>query len=193
MAAYRTEQIRNVVLLGHGSSGKTSLVEAMAFRAGVTNRLGRVEDGNTVADFDEEEIRRSISVSVAVVPCPWKDTKINVLDTPGYLEFVGEVLSGMRVAETALFVLDGAAGVEVGTELLWRQADERSLPRLVVINKMDRERLLRDLPGLAPGGIRGPLRPHPAPHRPRVFLHRSGGPAAEPGLHRHRRPRCARS
>jgi len=139
MAAYRTEQIRNVVLLGHGSSGKTSLVEAMAFRAGVTNRLGRVEDGNTVADFDEEEIRRSISVSVAVVPCPWKDTKINVLDTPGYLEFVGEVLSGMRIAETALFVLDGAAGVEVGTELLWRQADERSLPRLVVINKMDRE------------------------------------------------------
>ncbi len=139
MAAYRTDQIRNVVLLGHGSSGKTSLVEAMAFDAGVTNRLGRIEDGNTVADFDEEEIRRHISVSVAVVPCPWKETKINLLDTPGYLEFVGEVLSGLRVAETALFVVDGAAGVEVGTDLLWSHVDQRSLPRLVVINKLDRE------------------------------------------------------
>lgn len=139
MAAYRTDQIRNVVLLGHGSSGKTTLVEAMAFNAGVTNRLGRIEDGNTVADFDEEEIRRRISISVSVVPCPWKETKINLLDTPGYLEFVGEVLSGLRVAETALFVVDGASGVEVGTDLLWRQADERSLPRLVVINKLDRE------------------------------------------------------
>ncbi len=139
MAAYGTDQIRNVVLLGHGSSGKTTLVEAMAFNAGVTNRLGRIEDGNTVADFDDEEIRRRISISVSVVPCPWKDTKINLLDTPGYLEFVGEVLSGLRVAETALFVVDGAAGVEVGTDLLWQQADERSLPRLVVINKLDRE------------------------------------------------------
>ncbi|NPV10119.1 MAG: elongation factor G [Anaerolineae bacterium] len=139
MAAYGSEQLRNVVLLGHGSAGKTSLVEAMAFNAGVTNRLGRVEEGTAIADFDEEEVRRHISVSVAVVPCPWKDVKINVLDTPGYLEFIGEVLSGLRVAEAALLVLDAAAGVEVGTELLWRYADERSVPRLVVINKMDRE------------------------------------------------------
>ncbi|MGI6208812.1 MAG: elongation factor G [Anaerolineae bacterium] len=139
MAAYGSEQLRNVVLLGHGSAGKTSLVEAMAFNTGVTNRLGRVEDGTAIADFDEEEVRRHISVSLAVVPVPWKDTKINLLDAPGYLEFIGEVLSGLRVAESALVVVDAAAGVEVGTEILWRYADERSLPRMVVVNKMDRE------------------------------------------------------
>ncbi|MHB0876245.1 MAG: elongation factor G [Anaerolineae bacterium] len=139
MASHTSDQLRNVVLLGHGGTGKTSLAEAMAFNAGVTNRLGRVEDGTTVADFDDEETRRHISVSVAVVPCPWGDAKINVLDTPGYLEFIGEVIAGLSVAEAAVFVLDASAGVEVGTELLWRYADERSLARLVYVNKMDRE------------------------------------------------------
>jgi len=139
MADYTSDRLRNVVLLGHGSAGKTSLLEAMAYDCGVTNRLGRVEDGTAIADFDEEEVRRHISVSVAVVPCPWEDAKINVLDTPGYLEFVGEVLSGLRAADAAVFVLDAAAGVEVGTELVWRYADGRNIPRFAFINKMDRE------------------------------------------------------
>lgn len=139
MAKYTTDQLRNVVLLGHGGTGKTSLVEAMAYDCGVSNRLGRVEDGTTIADFDEEEIRRHISLSVAVVPCPWKDVKINILDTPGYLEFVGEVLSGLRAAEAAVFVLDASSGVEVGTELVWRYAEERKIPRIAFINRMDRE------------------------------------------------------
>jgi len=139
MAAYTSDRLRNVVFLGHAGAGKTSLVEAMAFDSGVTNRLGRVDDGTALADFDEEEIRRHISVSLAVVPCPWKDVKINVLDTPGYLEFVGEVIAGVRAADAAVFVLDAGAGVEVGTELVWRYAEERSMPRLVFINKIDRE------------------------------------------------------
>ncbi len=139
MASLDAADLRNIVLLGHGSSGKTSLVEAMAFCAGVTSRLGRVEDGTAIADFDEEEIRRRISISLAVVPCPWRGKRINALDTPGYLEFIGDVLSAMRAAEAAVFLVDAASGVEVGTELLWRHADEHGLPRLVYINKMDRE------------------------------------------------------
>jgi len=139
MAKYSSEQLRNVVFLGHAGTGKTSLAEAMAYDCGVTSRLGRAEDGTTIADFDEEEIRRHISVSVAVVPCPWKDRKINILDTPGYLEFIGEVISGIRAADAAVVVLDAGSGVEVGTELLWRQADERKMPRFVFVNKMDRE------------------------------------------------------
>jgi len=139
MADYASNQLRNVVLLGHGSAGKTSLAEAMAFNAGVTNRLGRVEEGTALADFDEEEMRRHISVSTAIIPCPWAGVKINLIDTPGYLEFIGEVLSGLRAADCALFVLDAAAGVEVGTELLWNYADQRRIPRIVFVNKMDRE------------------------------------------------------
>lgn len=139
MAKFTSDQLRNVVLLGHSGTGKTSLVEAMAFDTGVTNRLGRVEEGTAIADFDEEEVRRRISVSLAVVPCPWAGAKLNLVDTPGYLEFVGEVLAGLSVSDAAVFVLDASAGVEVGTELVWRYADERSLPRLVFINKMERE------------------------------------------------------
>jgi elongation factor G len=139
MKEYKTDQIRNVVLLGHGSAGKTSLSEAMLFQTGATNRMGKVEEGTTTADFDEEEIRRHISLSLSLVPCEWKNSKINVLDTPGYTDFVGEVVSALHVADVGLVVVDAVSGVEVGTELVWARGDERSLPRMVFVNKMDRE------------------------------------------------------
>ena len=139
MKDYATGQLRNVVLLGHSGSGKTSLAEAMLFTSGEINRMGHIQDGTTVADFDQEEIRRQISLSVAVVPVEWKACKINVLDTPGYTDFVGEVKSGIRVADVALVVVDAVSGVEVGTELVWGYANERNLPRMVVVNKMNRD------------------------------------------------------
>ena len=139
MKDYRTNQLRNVVLLGHGSSGKTSLAEAMLFTSGATNRMGRVEDGTTVADFDDEEKRRNISLNLAILPIEWEGCKINVLDTPGYTDFVGEVKSSVKVAEAAVVVVDAISGIEVGTELVWNFAAEENLPRLVVVNKMNRE------------------------------------------------------
>jgi elongation factor G len=139
MKEYTTDNLRNVVLLGHGSSGKTSLAEAMLYASGAINRLGRVEDGTTVADHDEEEIRRHISLGLSLVPVEWKDCKVNVLDTPGYTDFVGEVISSIRVADLALILVDPVGGVEVGTELVWNFADRQGLPRMVVINKMNRE------------------------------------------------------
>ncbi len=139
MKEYTTQHIRNLVLLGHGSSGKTSLAEAMLFTSGATNRMGRVEDGTTVSDFDEEEIRRRISLSLALIPVEWEGCKLNVLDTPGYLDFIGEVISSIRVADLALVLVDPVGGVEVGTELVWNYADQYDLPRMVVVNKMNRE------------------------------------------------------
>jgi elongation factor G len=136
---YSTDKLRNVVLLGHGSSGKTSLVEAMLFNTGAINRMGKVEEGSTVSDFDEEEMRRHISLNLSLVPCEWEKHKINVLDTPGYLDFVGEVISGIRVADAGIVLVDAVSGVEVGTELVWQHADKRNLPRIVLINKMDRD------------------------------------------------------
>jgi elongation factor G len=139
MKEYKTDQIRNIVLLGHGSSGKTSLAEAMLFHSGAINRMGKVEDGTTVSDFDEEEIRRTISLNLAMVPCEWKKSKINLLDTPGYTDFIGEVISGVHVADVALVLVDAVSGVEVGTELVWNRAAARGLPHMVFINKMDRD------------------------------------------------------
>mgnify|MGYP000676609955 CR=1 FL=1 len=139
MKEYTTQQIRNIALIGHGGSGKTTLTEAMLFLSKATNRRGTVEEGNTVTDFDEEEIRRSISLSSALAPVEWKEHKLNIIDTPGYTDFVGEVRSALRAADLALVVVDAAAGVEVGTELTWGYADDESIPRVVVINKMDRE------------------------------------------------------
>ncbi len=139
MKDYHTEQLRNIVLLGHGSSGKTSLAEAMLYTSGAVNRMGNVEEGTTVADYDEEERRRNISLNLALVPVEWAGHKINVLDTPGYTDFIGEAKSAVRVADAAVVVVDAVSGVEVGTELVWRFAEERALPRLVVINKINRE------------------------------------------------------
>ena len=139
MKDYATGQLRNVVLLGHGSAGKTSLAEAMLFTSGAINRMGGVEDGTTVADFDEEEVRRHISLNLAVVLVEWEGCKVNVLDTPGYTDFVGEVKSAVRVADLALILVDAVSGVEVGTELVWNFAEAQELPRIVVVNKMNRE------------------------------------------------------
>jgi len=139
MKDYQTEQLRNVVLLGHGSSGKTSLAEAMLFTSGAINRMGEVEDGTTVADYDEEERRRHISLNLSLVPVEWNGHKVNVLDTPGYTDFIGEAKSSVRVADAAMIVVDAVSGVEVGTELVWRFAEEQELARMVVINKVNRE------------------------------------------------------
>jgi elongation factor G len=139
MKDYDTEQLRNVVLMGHGSSGKTSLAEAMLYSSGAINRMGKVEEGATVADYDEEERRRHISLNLALVPIEWQGHKVNVVDTPGYTDFVGEVKSAVRVADTAVIVVDAVSGVEVGTELVWKFAEEAELPRMVVINKINRE------------------------------------------------------
>jgi elongation factor G len=137
--SYKIEQLRNVVFLGHGSSGKTSLAEAMLYDAGAIPRLGRVEEGNTVSDYDDEEIRRKISLSTSLLPMEWEGHKINILDAPGYADFIGEMKEAVRVADAVIIVLDAVAGVEVGTEMVWGFADERHLPRFVIINKMDRE------------------------------------------------------
>jgi elongation factor G len=136
---YPADRIRNVGLFGHGGSGKTSLAEALLFDTKATTRLGRVDEGNTVTDYDPDEIKRRISVSAAIAPVEWRDTKINVIDAPGYADFVGDVKSALRVADAAIIVIDASAGVEVGTEQAWRLAEERGIPRMIFINKMDRE------------------------------------------------------
>jgi elongation factor G len=139
MKDYATPDIRNVAIVAHGGTGKTSLTEAMAFHAGLVNRLGRVDDGTTVSDFDPDEVKRKISVNLSLVPLEWKGVKINLIDTPGYADFVGEEKSGLRAADSAIVLVDASAGVQVGTENAWQYADERSLPRMVVISRMDRE------------------------------------------------------
>ncbi|RIK42438.1 MAG: elongation factor G [Chloroflexi bacterium] len=139
MKTYPVERIRNVGLFSHGGAGKTSMTEAMLFTSKAINRLGRVEDGNTVSDWDPDEIKRTISISTSIAPIEWRDTKINILDAPGYADFVGEVKSAMRVVDCAVVLVDASAGVEVGTEVAWSAATERSTPVILVINKMDRE------------------------------------------------------
>lgn len=139
MKQYNTAQIRNVGLFSHGGAGKTSLLEAMLFTSKAITRLGRVDEGNTISDHDPDEIKRHISIQLTIAPIEWGDEKINMLDTPGYAEFSGEEVAGMRVVDTALLLVDASAGVEVGTEQAWRMADARNLPRVVVINKLDRE------------------------------------------------------
>ncbi|MBI3953422.1 MAG: elongation factor G [Chloroflexi bacterium] len=139
MAVHPPERIRNVAFLGHNGCGKTTLTEALLFTAGVLTRQGRVDDGNTVSDYDPEETKRRISINLSLVPVPWKETKVNILDTPGYADFVGEALAAIRVADAALILVDAIAGVQVGTEQVWQHCDERGLPRAFFVNKLDRE------------------------------------------------------
>jgi elongation factor G len=139
MTIYKSDQLRNVVLLGHGGAGKTSLADSMLFDTGAVNRLGRVDEGTSVSDWDDEERRRKMSITATLVPCEWQDHKLNVIDTPGYMDFVGEVISSVHVADGAVVVLDSVGGVEVGTDQVWSYADDRNLPRLVFVNKMERE------------------------------------------------------
>lgn len=137
METYTTESIRNVVVLGHGSCGKTTLVEAMAFITGVTKRQGKIEDGTTISDYDKEEIKRLFSISTSIVPIEWEKTKINFLDTPGYFDFVGEVEEGLSAADAAVIVVSAKAGVEVGTMKAWDFCEKYKLPRLFFVTDMD--------------------------------------------------------
>lgn len=139
MKGFSTEQIRNVALISHGGAGKTSLAEAMLYTAGAINRLGKVDAGNTVTDYDPDEIKRQVTISTSLAPLEWKGTKVNLLDTPGFFDFIGEVQGALRVADSAIVVVCAVSGVEVGTEKVWSYADDYNLPRLVFINKIDRE------------------------------------------------------
>ena len=140
MKVYESKDIRNVGVVGHGDSGKTTLTAGLLFTAGATNRLLRVDEGNTITDFDEEEIQRKITISTAIAVAEWKKTKINLLDTPGYNIFINDTRAALVAADAALVVVDGVAGVEVQTEKVWDFANDFKLPRAVVINKLDRER-----------------------------------------------------
>jgi elongation factor G len=136
---YSTENIRNTVFMSHSGAGKTTLGDAMLFISGGTDRFGKVDEDTSFLDFDTEEMRRKTTISTSIAPLEWKGCKINVLDTPGYFDFVGEVRSALRVADGALVVVDATGGVEVGTELVWQYAQEYDIPRIIVINKLDRE------------------------------------------------------
>ena len=129
MASYQTKDIRNIALMGHGSEGKTTLMEALLFAAGAIDRQGRVEDGNTVTDFDAEEIKRKISISAAVAPIDWNQKMLNVIDVPGYFDFVGQMMGPLRVVETAAILVNAVSGIAVGTDIEY--ADVGSITRAI--------------------------------------------------------------
>ena len=139
MKEYATDRLRNVALLGHSSSGKTTFAEALLFASGGSTRLGKVDDGTSVSDYDDEEKRRKQSVYLSIVPVEWKDYKINLLDAPGYADFYGEVKSAVRAADLGLIFVDAVSGVEVGTELAMQAVEEADIPRAVMISRMDRD------------------------------------------------------
>ena len=140
MKVYDARSIRNVALVGHSGSGKTQLASALLFDAGAVNRLGKVDDGTTVTDYDEEEIARKHTLSASLAYAEWNKTKINFIDTPGMANFLSDARAALRVADAALVVVDAVSGVQVQTEKVWEIADELELPRLVVVNRLDRER-----------------------------------------------------
>lgn len=137
MNVFTTDKIRNVVLLGHGGCGKTSLAEAMAYLAGLTNRMGTVADGNTISDYDKEETKRHFSIHTSLIPIPWGDVKINILDTPGYFDFIGEVEEAASAADAAIIVVSGKAGIETGTKRAWNLCEKYKLPRMIFVTDMD--------------------------------------------------------
>jgi elongation factor G len=139
MKDYKTENLRNVVLIGHGGSGKTTIAEAMLFNTGVLDRFGKVDDGTATTDFDPEEVKRKISISAATAPCEIHDVRLNVIDTPGYFDFIGEVIAALKVSDSAIIAVDSVSGVEVGVEKAWDFVNDEKMPALFFINKMDRE------------------------------------------------------
>ncbi|SDG84409.1 elongation factor G [Desulfosporosinus hippei] len=139
MKTYDTKQLRNVGLVGHGGAGKTSLAETFLFNSGAINRIGKVSEGNTISDYLPEEVKHKVSISTSLIPFEWQGVKVNVLDSPGYLDFLGEVKSALRVVECGVLVLCGTAGLEVQAEIAWGLMEEQKLPRIIVINKLDRK------------------------------------------------------
>lgn len=139
MAQYGIKDIRNVVLLGHNGSGKSAFSEAILFSAGAINRLGKIEEGTTTSDHDPDEIKYKMSINLSMLPCEWKGTKLNIIDAPGYADFLGEIKAAIRVAEGAVIVISALSGIEVGTEQVWQYSEEAKLARLILVNKMDRE------------------------------------------------------
>lgn len=139
MKDYTAGRLRNVCFMSHGGAGKTTLAEAMLFNTGVLDRFGKVNDGNTTMDYDPEEIKRKISISTSIAPCEWKDHKINIIDTPGYFDFVGEVKQATRVADSTVILVPAKGGVAVGTEKSWAYAKEQGIPRMFFVSKMDEE------------------------------------------------------
>ena len=133
MKNFSSEKIRNVVIAGHGSVGKTTFTEAALFVTGATTRMGNVEEGNTVSDYDEDEHQRKFSVNLSILPVEWNNHKINLIDTPGYADFVAEVSSGMAAADVALIAVDAIAGLEVGTDRAWDLAEQNELPRICLL------------------------------------------------------------
>ena len=139
MASYQTKDIRNLALMGHGSEGKTTLMEALLFAAGAIDRQGRVEDGNTVTDFEAEEVKRGISISAAIAPIDWNQKMLNVIDLPGYFDFVGETMGPLRVVETAAILVSAVGGIAVGTEKAWNYASKNNVGKMFIVNQMDRD------------------------------------------------------
>ncbi len=194
MKVFPPEKIRNVALVGHSGSGKTTLAEALLFRAGTIDRLGRVEDGTTVTDFDPEEHAKGMSLSLAMAPFEWRGHKINLIDVPGYADFVGDVHSALRVADLAIFVVDAVEGVQVQTEYAWQVAKEHDVPRMIFINKLDKERAsfdrtleqLRDRFGAGIAPIELPVGEGPAFHgvadlfRDKAYIYDSGAAEEAP-------------
>ena len=144
MKTYSTDKIRNVALLGHSSCGKTTITESFLFNTKVTNRMGKVEDGNTVSDFDKEEKERQVSIGTSIIPIEYRENKINFLDSPGYFDFVGEVYGALKVADGAVLVIDASSGIEVGTEKSWKYLEQRNIPRIIFVNKLDKENIKFD-------------------------------------------------
>src|ERR671911_1387176 len=140
MKVYDAQSLRNVAFVGHSGAGKTQLISTLLFDAGAVNRLGRVDDGTTVTDYDDEEISRKHTLSAALAYAEWNKAKINFIDTPGMANFLSDAKAALRVAEAALVVVDAVAGVEVSTEKIWAAAEELEVPRIVILNRLDRER-----------------------------------------------------
>ena len=139
MQKVTSDKIRNIVLLSHGGAGKSSLAESMLFESGGLTRLGSIDDGTSTSDYEDEEIKRQVSIQTAILPCAWNGHKINVIDTPGYADFRGETVSGVRVADAAVIVISAPSGVEVGTRQLWKLVEEIDIPKIVFVNKIYRE------------------------------------------------------
>ena len=184
MKAYEGANIRNVAVIGHGHAGKTSLVSAMLYAAGANQRLGRVDDGTAITDYDEEEIARKMSISAGLAHVEWGKTKINIVDTPGFNMFVHEAKLVLPVVDAAIVVVDGVAGVEVVTQRVWNYCEEYQTPRLIVASRMDRDRADADrvLESLtnAFGRVRDSTR---TAHRKREKLPRRGRSGDHEGLH----------